>query len=209
MQTTERQREAQHESKTKLLDAALRVIRAKGYGATRIDDVCEAAGLTKGSFFHHFNSKEELALEAAEYSSLLAEKVFLTAPYLSLPDPLERLVGYVEFRKAILQGDQLDYTCLLGTMVQETCETHPAIRKACDRYICAHAATLVPDIEAAIRKYGIQPAWTAESLAYHIQAVMQGAFVLARSRQSAQVAVVCLDHLRRYLKTLFLYSSNT
>ena len=53
---------------------------AKGYGATRIDDVCEAAGLTKGSFFYHFNSKEELALEAAEYSSLLAEKVFSPGP---------------------------------------------------------------------------------------------------------------------------------
>ena len=209
MQTTETQREAQHESKTKLLDAALRVIRAKGYGATRIDDVCAAAGLTKGSFFHHFDSKEELALEAAEHFGVLADAVFSAAPYQRLPDPLERLVGYVDFRKAILQGDLPDYTCLLGTMVQETYGTHPEIRKACDRLICAHAATLVADIEAAIRKYGIQPAWTAESLAYHIQAVIQGAFVLAKARQSAQVAVVCLDHLRRYLKTLFLYSSNT
>jgi len=208
MQTTETQSEAQHESKTRLLDAALKVIRAKGYSATRIDDICEAAGLTKGSFFHHFDSKEELALEAAAHFSFMADKVFSAAPYLNLPDPLERLVGYVDFRKAMLQGDLPDYTCLLGTMVQETHETHPEIRKACDRHICAHAATLVPEIEAAIRKYGIQPAWTAESLAYHIQAVIQGAFILAKARQSAQVAAVCLDHLRRYLKTLFLYSSN-
>ena len=54
--------EARHESKTKLLQAAIRVIRVKGYTATRVDDVCEAAGLTKGSFFPHFDSKEELAL---------------------------------------------------------------------------------------------------------------------------------------------------
>ena len=59
--------EARHESKTKLLDAALGVIRAKGYSATRIEDICEAAGLTKGSFFHHFKGKEELALAAAEH----------------------------------------------------------------------------------------------------------------------------------------------
>jgi Bacterial regulatory proteins, tetR family len=44
------------------LDAAVQVIRAKGYSAMTIDDVCLAAGLTKGSFFHHFKSKEELAL---------------------------------------------------------------------------------------------------------------------------------------------------
>ena len=52
----------QHESKTKLLDATLKVVRAKGYSATRIEDVCAEAGLTKGSFFHHFKSKEDLAL---------------------------------------------------------------------------------------------------------------------------------------------------
>ena len=105
---------------------------------------------------------------------------------------MERLLGYIEFRKAILQGELADYTCLLGTMVQETYDTHPEIRKACDKYICAHAATLVPDIEAAIQKYGIQPGWTPESLALHTQAVVQGAFVLAKARQSAQVAAACL-----------------
>jgi TetR/AcrR family transcriptional regulator, transcriptional repressor for nem operon len=196
----------QHESKTRLLDAALHVIRAKGYSATRIEDVCEAAGLTKGSFFHHFKSKEDLALAAAAHFSTFAEKVFAAAPYKNLPDPLERLLGYVDFRKTILQGEVADYTCLLGTMVQEAYDTHPEIRKACDKFICAHAATLVPDIEAAIQKYGIQPGWTADSLAYHIQAVIQGAFVLAKARQSAQVAAVCLDHLRRYVKSLFVYS---
>lgn len=186
----------------------MHVIRAKGYSATRIEDICEAAGLTKGSFFHHFKSKEELALTAAEYFSSSASEVFAAAPYRNLSDPLERLLGYVDFRKAILRGDLPDYTCLLGTMVQEAYVTHPEIREACERHICAHAATLVPDIEAAIRKYGIQPGWTAESLAYHMQAVIQGAFILAKARQNVQVAAACLDHLRRYLKTLFLYSSS-
>ena len=46
--------QAQHESKTKLLDATLKVVRQKGYAATRVEDVCAEAGLSKGSFFHHF-----------------------------------------------------------------------------------------------------------------------------------------------------------
>ena len=59
--------QARHESKIKLLQAALHVIRSRGYAATRVEDICEAAHVTKGSFFHHFSSKEELALEAAAY----------------------------------------------------------------------------------------------------------------------------------------------
>ena len=57
-----------HQSKLKLLDAMISVVRAKGYNATRVEDVCEAAGLTKGSFFHHFKSKEELVLGAVSVS---------------------------------------------------------------------------------------------------------------------------------------------
>jgi TetR/AcrR family transcriptional regulator, transcriptional repressor for nem operon len=195
--------EVQSDSRTKILDSALYVIRAKGYTAARVEDICEAAGLTKGSFFHHFSSKEDLALAAAEHFSAFAESIFSTAPYRSLADPLDRLLGYVDFRKAILQGELPEYTCLLGTMVQETYETHPAIRKVCDRCIGAHAATLVEDIEAAARKYGLQPSWTVESLAYYTQAVIQGSFILAKAQQSSQIAADCLDHLRRYIELLF------
>src|SRR5262245_7066065 len=108
-----------HESKAKFLDAALRIIRGKGYAATTIDDICEAAGLTKGSFFHHFKSKEDLALATAAEFGAMAERVFAAAPYQRLVDPLDRLLGYVDFRTAILQGEVPSFTCLLGTMVQE------------------------------------------------------------------------------------------
>ena len=195
--------ETQLGSRNKLLDAALYVIRSKGYSAARVEDICEAAHLTKGSFFHHFPSKEDLALAAAEHFAAFAESVFATAPYRALADPLDRLLGYVNFRKAILQGELPEYTCLLGTMVQETYETHPAIRKVCERCIGAHAATLVNDIEAAVHKHGISADWTVESLAYYTQSVIQGAFILAKAQQNAQVAAECLDHLHRYLKLLF------
>src|ERR1700734_747416 len=127
--------EARHDSKTKLLQAAIRVIRIKGYTATRIEDVCEAAGLTKGSFFHHFKSKEELALAAAEYWRVKTNEIFRNAPYNKLPDAVDRLLAYVDFRKAILQGNLPEFTCLVGTMVQEVYETHPSIRDACDKSI--------------------------------------------------------------------------
>jgi TetR/AcrR family transcriptional regulator, transcriptional repressor for nem operon len=195
--------EAPHDSRTRLLDAALYVIRAKGYSAARVEDICATAGLTKGSFFHHFSHKEDLALAAAEHFAAFAESIFSTAPYHFHDDPLERLLGYVDFRKAILQGELPEYTCLLGTMVQETYETHPEIRKVCDRCLSAHAATLVDDIDAAIRKYGITADWTVASLAHYTQAVIQGSFILAKAQQSSLVAAECLDHLRRYLKLLF------
>src|SRR6266480_6247652 len=145
--------EAQHQSKVRFLDSALQVIRTRGYSATRIEDVCGAAKLTKGSFFHHFDSKEELALAAADHFAAMADTLFAIAPYQKIADPLARLLGYVDFRIAILRRSLPEFTCLLGTMVQETYDSHPAIRAACDTHISAHAARVAKDIAEAKRRY--------------------------------------------------------
>ena len=70
-----------HQSKAKLLNAALTVIRAKGYAATTVEDICRAATVTKGSFFHHFKSKDDLALSAVAWWGELTEAFFASAPY--------------------------------------------------------------------------------------------------------------------------------
>ncbi len=199
---------AASDSKTKLLDAALQVIRAQGYAATTVEDICQLAGVTKGSFFHHFKSKDDLALSATAHWDAMTEGFFASAPYHKLTDPLERLLGYVEFRGAILTGDLPDYTCLLGTLVQETYATHPEIRAACDRGLSRHIAVLTRDIEAAKRRYSPKARWSAESLGYFIQATLQGSFIFAKAKQSPGVVQANLAHLRRYLQSLFTHSEN-
>ena len=194
---------ARHQSKTRFLQTALHVIRAKGYTATTVEDICEAAGLTKGSFFHHFDSKEELALAAADYWIESTSAFFASAPYHAPADALERLLAYVEFRKALLTGELSDFTCLAGTMVQEVYDTHPAIREACNRSISGHAETLEKDIAEAMRKRGVTGEWTARSLAFYIQSVLQGSFILAKAKGGPAVAAECVDHLRRYIEMLF------
>ena len=64
-------RKAQVESAVwkKLVDAARELMLAKGYTATSVDDICTAAGVTKGSFFHYFTDKEHLGRVAAERST--------------------------------------------------------------------------------------------------------------------------------------------
>jgi TetR/AcrR family transcriptional regulator, transcriptional repressor for nem operon len=191
----------QPDARTRLLDTAMQVIRTQGYTASTVDDICRAAGLTKGAFFHHFKSKEDLAVAAAAHFSRMAERLFGDAPYRQLADPLDRLLGYIDFRTTILAGPIPEFTCLLGTMVQEAYDTHPAIRRACDTYISAHSADVAKDIAAAKALYAPAAEWSAESL--YTQAVLQGAFVLAKSKGGPKVARDCLAHLRRYLLQLF------
>ena len=190
-------------ARTKLLEAALSVIRAKGYSATSVDELCAAAGVTKGAFFHHFKSKDDLGVAAAEHWSEMTGALFAAAPYHDHPDPLERVLAYVAFRKVLLKGRLPEFTCLVGTMVQETYETAPAIREACERSITGHAGTLEADIEAAMCERNMAPDWTAKSLALHTQAVIQGAFILAKATGGAEIAADSISHLHRYIEMLF------
>ena len=191
------------DTRTKLLDAAMHVMRLKGYAATTVDDVCAAAGVTKGSFFHHFASKEELGVAAAEHFASMASGVFAQAPFRTPSDPVDRLLGYVDFRIAILQGRVCDYTCLLGTFVQELYETHPAIRAAAEKHMRDHVAELARDVAEAKARYAPDAPWTPESVAFHMQTVLQGALIYAKATLGTQIAVESLGHLRRYLELLF------
>jgi len=190
-------------ARTKLLDAAISVIRAQGYAATSVDDLCRAAGVTKGAFFHYFASKDEMAVAVAEHWTTITVPLFEGAPYHQPINPAERVLAYVAFRKAILTGTAIpDFTCLAGTMVQETYNTHPDIRDACGASIVGHAETLIPDIQAALDTAG-QSGISARSLAIFTQSTLQGAFVLAKATNNPAVAADCCDHLTRYLKLIF------
>jgi TetR/AcrR family transcriptional repressor of nem operon len=190
-------------ARAKLLDAAVAVIRAKGYAATTVDDLCAAAGVTKGAFFHHFKSKDELGVAAAERWSETIGQLFAAAPYHAHANPLDRVLGYIDFRRDLLKGEVAEFTCLVGTMVQEAYDSRPEIRDACARSIMSHAATLEPDIGAAIEAGGIEPPWSAGSLALYFQAVLQGAFTLAKAQGSAEPALQCVEHLRRIVELIF------
>lgn len=190
------------ESQAKLLDAALIVFRTKGYTATRIEDVCAEAGVTKGSFFHHFKTKEELAVAAAGRFSEHADALFAGAAYRAVADPRERLLGYVALRRALLDGPLPEVTCLLGTLVQETYEIHPAIGRAAGAHILAHADEVGAMAAAAKAACAPDADWSAESLGRHIQGVIQGAFILAKAGGGTAAAEECLDHLTRYLTLL-------
>jgi TetR/AcrR family transcriptional regulator, transcriptional repressor for nem operon len=185
------------------------VVRTKGYSATRIEDVRAEAGVTKGSFFHHFKSKNDITLAAVEAWDANATELFATAPYHDITDPLDRLLTYIDYRKALLTGDLPEFTCFPGFIVQEAYRTHPELSAAAGKGINDGAKALEADICVAMEEYGCTGDWTAESLARHMTAVIQGGFVLAKATGSASAAADSLSHLRRYLELLFSGRSAT
>jgi TetR/AcrR family transcriptional repressor of nem operon len=190
------------DARTRLLEAARDTILAKGFAATSVEDICRTAAVTKGSFFHHFKSKEDLGVAVAQFWAETTTAFFAAAPYHLPADPLDRIFAYVAFRKAIIEGEIAEFSCLVGTMTQEVYAASPSIRDACGASIFGHARTLEADFAATIAERGVAGV-TAASLARHTQTVIQGAFVLAKAGNDPALARESLDHLDQYLRLLF------
>lgn len=189
-------------ARDKLLEAGVKLVRQQGFAGTSVDQLCGEAGVTKGAFFHHFASKEALGVALADYWSSSTGDFFAAAPYHHHADPVERVLGYIDLRIALIAGPAESFSCVAGTMVQEAFVSSDAIRAACNASIMGNAAALEADLAAAIAQFGADGV-TAASLARHIQAVIQGALVLAKAKGEAGAADVArehLRHLRRYLE---------
>jgi len=188
-------------ARDKLLDAAVAIVRTRGLHATTVDDLCASAGVTKGAFFHHFESKEALAVAAAGHWGTTTAALFAAAGFHDLPDPAERVFGYLDLRATMVSDDPAEFTCLAGTMVQEAFATAPNVRDACAAAIFDHAATLEADLAAALNALAEPPVGvTARSLALHTQTVLQGAFILAKAANDPAILADSIEHLRRYLR---------
>ncbi len=170
-------------------------MRVKGYAATSVNDIAAAAGVTKGSFFHHFATKEACAREAAVH---WREKSKADAANSSRKavGPRERVLAYMDFRMSLLGGPVAKYACYVGTVLHEVHDTHPELAADIAASLLDQARALEPDLAAALGKRRAE----AHDLAIHIEASIQGALLLAKAEGGTDGARASLGYLKNYIE---------
>lgn len=189
-------------TKEKLLDTAQCLMLAKGYTATSVEEICKAASLTKGSFFHYFASKEDLGKAVLERYVNTVFRAIQGAPFMKKRDPLQRLYGYVDFMVELSKDPARRSGCLLGNFSQVLTDTHPDIRTQCEAHFRLWSDMLKQELEAAKSAYQVKELDTG-SLADHFIALLEGSLMLAKTRRNPNVVANNLDHFKDYLKAIF------
>jgi len=196
------------ETKRKLVDAGVNLMRSRGFNATTVDDVCAAAGVTKGGFFHYFKSKEDLATAAIIRFHELRARESADAPFRRLADPLERVFGRLDFAKESWGGNRgLTKGCLVGMFAQELSFTNPELRLVCEDRFARVAKDFEADLAEAKALHTPRAAFEPKRLAMLYVSIVQGSLMLAKAAESNRVLVENIEQFRAYLQTLFGRSS--
>lgn len=190
------------EARARILEAAVSLVRHRGFAATAVDDLCAAAGVTKGAFFHHFASKEALGVALVEHWTAMTGAMFAAHPYHAAPDPLDRVFAYLDLRRSFLDWPIPEFSCVAGTAVQELHESHPAIRVAAGASVRSGMAHVERHLAEALAAHPVAGV-TAEGLALMVQVAVQGGIVMAKALDDKDAARAAFDHVERYLRLLF------
>jgi TetR/AcrR family transcriptional repressor of nem operon len=202
--TTDKQILELPETKRKLVDAGVTLMRTKGFNATSVDDVCQGAGVTKGAFFHYFKSKEDLAKAALVRFSEIKARDFEEAPFQKLADPLERIYGRLDFAKDSVGGPaRLTKGCLIGAFAQELAFTHPELRSACQEAFSRVATNFEKDLAEAKVRYAPLGDFEPKGVAKLYVSILQGSLMMAKTSESNVVMMENIEQFRHYMRMLF------
>jgi TetR/AcrR family transcriptional regulator, transcriptional repressor for nem operon len=187
----------------KLVDAGVELIRTRGFNGTTVEDICQAAGVTKGGFFHYFESKNDLANAALAAFDENRSELFRQAPFRQVADPLERVFARLDFEKELIEASTKTKGCLAGMLAQELAASQKEFRGACHDFFVRRADDLAADLAAAKAAYAPTAAFDPRSVATFFLAVIQGSNILAKAFGDTQVRLDNVEHFRTYLRGLF------
>jgi TetR/AcrR family transcriptional regulator, transcriptional repressor for nem operon len=173
------------DAKERLLASALELFSERSYANVGVQELCEHAGVKKGSFYYFFKSKQDLMLEALEHQSRAIGRMILTPAFCSNLPPLERIERLFhltyEFQKAMKEKTGRVRGCFFGNLALELSTQDESIRHRLDRIFRTAITSIEKTVQDAVSAgdlADIDVAATAEA----ILAYWEGVIMLAKVR---------------------------
>jgi TetR/AcrR family transcriptional repressor of nem operon len=189
-------------SREKILHRAADLIHTQGYHHTSIQDILDAAAVTKSNFYYHFQTKEQLAFE------VLGERMrqfydLAIGPSLENAElnARQRIEGFLDKVKAIGCSDLGELGCPFGNLAQEISSIHEPLRESLSLFFEACTETMERCFEEGKREGIFQQDLPARQVAEFVLAQIQGAYLLRKTHKEPQVIESNLDVLRGLLDT--------
>jgi len=191
----------------RLVDATVRLMLRQGFAATSVDQICEEAGLTKGSFFHHFPTKDAIGREALGAFARMGMDLYAAAWKDPDLDPLGQLDRLIDIMIGFARRPGDPVSCMVGMLSQELSQTNAEIRSACAGHLAAWTEMAEKMLAAAKKRHPPRVDFDPAAVAWMLNSLWQGSMLIAKARQEPEMIVSNLRHGRAYVDSLFTGSA--
>ncbi len=187
----------------RLVSAAQMRFLKFGVAGTGVVDICDDAGVTKGAFFHYFPSKDALVVEAVRQWAASGVRAFAAAPFWADPDPVQRVLGFVDYAAELTKNAGGPTGCLLGTVTQERGNVDRGICETCEDGFNEWLAPFRSSLDEALANRPPREPVDSKELLDFFLCVFEGAMILGKLRGDPSAVTNQLAHYRRYIELLF------
>ena len=184
----------------RLIDAAMTLFMAKGYGSTSVADILREAEANSGSLYHVFPTKQDLLLAVLERYREGIEPMLLAPAWQGVGDPVERIFALLGRYRLALELTDCTYGCPIGSLALELHEPDPAVREL----LAANFEAWVAAIRDCLDEAGERlPAnLDRQAFSQFVLTVMEGGVMQARTHRSLAPFDACVSILRDYVARL-------
>lgn len=191
------------DKKLKLINATVQLMIAQGYAGTSVDEICATAGVTKGSFFHYFASKEDIAKAAMTAWAEGWHRILKEAEFETLADPLDRVHRLFDTMARAYIESPVGAGCMIGTVAQELARGSEPLRQIFFDHFQDWVDTSARIFEDAKRSHPPKIDFDSVELAWWLQSFVQGTLLIAKTRTDEDFIIGNIRHCRTYVDTLF------
>lgn len=188
-------------NRERLLEAGRELFASRSYHATGVQQITDAAGVPKGSFYNYFRSKDDFGIEVLRrYCGNRADEMeaLLVA---AEGEPLERLRHLFERTIDAQRESEFAHGCLAGNLAQEVGASDPGFREALETYFRSVQSQIAEVLFEAQQAGALSPAVDPGELAGFLYHAWQGALVRMKAsrtdRPLRQFQEMAFEHLLR------------
>jgi TetR/AcrR family transcriptional repressor of nem operon len=192
-------------TRRKLIEATMGLMLRRGFNATTVDEICAEAGVTKGSFFYHFENKDDVGQAVVKAWGEFGQSVYAEA-WKQPGEPLEEIHRLFDLMEGLTRRPE-PCVCLVGMLTQELSGEHPDFRASCAHELDIWSEMFRSRLLAA--KQQLKPAinFDPAEVVWFLNSLWQGSMLVGKARQSAELIRTNLRLARNYVDSLFADSN--
>ncbi len=188
------------ETKSRILHQAAELFNQQGYAGSSMSDIMRVTGLQKGGIYNHFQSKDDLALQAFDFAIARMKQHILFA-LRSKRNAVERLQAIIGVFSSFADNPPIKGGCPLLNTAVESDDAHPALRERTQQAMNSWLHLIRRIIETGIEKGEIRPEVSADEIATVIIATLEGAIMMSKLYGDSIHMHRVINYLNQYLQT--------